>query len=249
MIFSRTLLYSALLLTSCSLINNLTDSKIAQTNNDDNQWVQGTTSYSPEWTTISASNTPIDRQPTMNNNKWLASTDDNGNREFLFTDSVHIDKGIITALIEYRYSSAQILPENHKTYTHNHWLEQIDCVHHIRTIRATTQYSEDNQIIDANEYPVPKYSHDDLKSLSKPDDPIIQKVCDIANNKHSNTHTTMASTPADTLFNSNIASEPVASSPANASTPAPLINSSFNNDDASMVSSTTIAASSASSTH
>lgn len=243
--FSRTALCTALLLTSCGLIHNLNiNNNKTNPNNDDNQWMQSTTSYSPEWTTISTtSNSSTEPQSSIN--KWLASTDDNGNREFLFTDSVRTDKGITTALIEYRYASAQILPENHKAYTHNHWLEQIDCIHHIRTIRATTQYSEDNQIIDANEYPVPKYSRDDLQALSKPDDPIIQKVCDIANNKDSTPNiTTTASTPASTPYHPNIASEAMASSPTSASTPA-SINAPVNfNNDASMASSTAIAASS-----
>lgn len=124
--------------------------------------------------------TQEDDSPTeilQDSNKLNTSTDESGNREFLFLDSIKQENGVITAIVEYRYSKSQTLPANGLNYTHNHWLEQIDCQHKVRSIRATTHYNDVGEIIDSNEYPPPKFKPADLKALSQPNDKVIQEVC------------------------------------------------------------------------
>lgn len=121
-------------------------------------------------------------EPSFNNpdgedpNRLLVQTDSSGNREFLLLPSIKKDNQAIVALIEYRYAQPQKHP-NGLMYTHNHWFEQIDCQNKIRTIRTTTHYNHVGQVVDANEYPVPKYTPDQIKLLAQPNDGVIREVC------------------------------------------------------------------------
>lgn len=133
------------------------------------------TIYSDAWVTVSDNTSSTDG--TTDNAVKIPVSELDGNREFLFADSIRQENGVITALVEYRYAAPQVLPETGRSYTHNHWLEQIDCHNHIRSIRATTHYNAQNEIVDANEYAVPNYSAEDIKMLSRPDDAVILEVC------------------------------------------------------------------------
>lgn len=121
-------------------------------------------------------------EPSFNNpdgedpNRLLVQTDSSGNREFLLLPSIKKDNQAIVALIEYRYAQPQKHP-NGLMYTHNHWFEQIDCQNKIRTIRTTTHYNHVGQVVDANEYSVPKYTPDQIKLLAQPNDGVIREVC------------------------------------------------------------------------
>lgn len=141
------------------------------------QSFQTTTSYSDNWVTVSGTDPRGKNDAGAADPNKIPVGGENGNREFLFADSIKQENGVITALVEYRYAAPQVLPETGRSYTHNHWLEQIDCANGIRSIRATTHYNADGQIVDANEYAVPRYSAEDIKMLSKPDDPVIVEAC------------------------------------------------------------------------
>lgn len=180
------------------------------------------TTYSPEWETVSSdggTDTPI--SAPADSNKIPVGIQD-GNREFLFADSIRQENGVITALVEYRYAAPQVLPETGRSYTHNHWLEQIDCNNHIRSIRSTTHYNDANEIVDANEYAVPRYSAEDIKMLAKPEDGVIREVCRRVRGDAAASEPAAAS--AVTAASQAAASEPVAASqptaPVSASEPA-----------------------------
>lgn len=180
------------------------------------------TTYSPEWETVSSDDgTDAPVAAPADSNKIPVSIQD-GNREFLFADSIRQENGVITALVEYRYAAPQVLPETGRSYTHNHWLEQIDCNNHIRSIRSTTHYNEANEIVDANEYAVPRYSAEDIKMLAKPEDGVIREVCRRVRGDAAASEPAAAS--AVTAASQAAASEPVAASqptaPVSASEPA-----------------------------
>lgn len=187
------------------------------------------TTYSSEWETVSSdggADTPV--AAPADSNKIPVGIQD-GNREFLFADSIRQENGVITALVEYRYAAPQVLPETGRSYTHNHWLEQIDCNNHIRSIRSTTHYNEANEIVDANEYAVPRYSAEDIKMLAKPEDGVIREVCRrvrgdaAASEPAAASAVTAASQPTAPVSASEPAAAPaapVAEQPAEASAPA-----------------------------
>lgn len=118
-----------------------------------------------------------DTQVLQDSNKILTLTDGAGNREYLLADSIQQQNGITTALIEFRYAKTQTLPANGMPYTHNHWLEQIDCQNKVRLLRSTTHYNNLGEIVDTNEYPLPKYKPAELAALAQPNDKVIQEVC------------------------------------------------------------------------
>lgn len=115
----------------------------------------------------------ISRDP----NKLLTLTDVSGNREYLLLDSIAQERGILTALIEFRYVRPQTLPSNGMTYHCNQWREQIDCKNKVRILRTTTHYNLAGEIVDTRDYPLPKYKPAELAALSQPDDKAIQYVC------------------------------------------------------------------------
>ncbi|ULJ68630.1 hypothetical protein MIS45_07435 [Wielerella bovis] len=116
--------------------------------------------------------------PTRNPNYVpTGEANPSGSREFLLADSIKQENGVITALIEYHYPKPQKSPATGAWYAYNRWFEQIDCANSIRTIRTTTHYSTNGEIVDANEFPVPKYTADQLKLLSQPNDGVIREVC------------------------------------------------------------------------
>lgn len=142
------------------------------------------TQYSGLWTSaeVAADNSVQTATPEMVNpdtdpNRILISKTDSGNREYLFADSIRQENGTVVALIEYRYAQPQKLPSNGLTYTHNHWFEQIDCANSLRTIRTTTHYNAQGEIVDANEYPIPKLTPAQMKLLAQPNDGVIKEVC------------------------------------------------------------------------
>lgn len=113
-------------------------------------------------------------------NKLLTLTDMSGNREYLFTDSISQERGILTALIEFRYVRPQTLPANGMTYHYNQWREQIDCKNKVRILRTTTHYNLAGEIVDTINYPLPKYKPAELAALSQPNDKAIQYICERA---------------------------------------------------------------------
>ncbi|ULJ63982.1 hypothetical protein [Wielerella bovis] len=116
--------------------------------------------------------------PTRNPNYVpIGEANASGSREFLLADSIKQENGVITALIEYHYPKPQKSPATGAWYAYNRWFEQIDCTNSIRTIRTTTHYSANGEIVDANEFPLPKYTADQLKLLSQPNDGVIREVC------------------------------------------------------------------------
>ena len=84
---------------------------------------------------------------------------------------------MITALVEYDYAVPQKLPATGAMYHYNRWFEQIDCANHLRINRTTTHYTANGEIVDANEYPVPKYTPEQIKLLAQPNDGVIREVC------------------------------------------------------------------------
>lgn len=116
----------------------------------------------------------ISRDP----NKLLTLTDVSGNREYLLLDSIAQERGILTALIEFRYVRPQTLPSNGMTYHYNQWREQIDCKNKVRILRTTTHYNMAGEIVDTINYPLPKYKPAELAALSQPNDKAIQEVCE-----------------------------------------------------------------------
>lgn len=142
------------------------------------------TQYSDLWTSaeVAADDsiqtpTPEMVNPDTDPNRILTSKTETGNREYLFADSIKQENGTIVALVEYRYAQPQKLPSNGLTYTHNHWFEQIDCANNLRTIRTTTHYNAQGEIVDANEYPIAKLTPAQMKLLAQPDDGVIKEVC------------------------------------------------------------------------
>lgn len=113
-------------------------------------------------------------------NKLLTMTDMSGNREYLFTDSISQERGILTALIEFRYVRPQTLPANGMTYHYNQWREQIDCKNKVRILRTTTHYNLAGEIVDTINYPLPKYKPAELAALAQPNDKAIQYICERA---------------------------------------------------------------------
>lgn len=116
----------------------------------------------------------ISRDP----NKLLTLTDVSGNREYLLLDSIAQERGILTALIEFRYVRPQTLPANGMTYHYNQWREQIDCKNKVRILRTTTHYNLGGEIVDTINYPLPKYKPAELAALSQPNDKVIMEVCE-----------------------------------------------------------------------
>lgn len=142
------------------------------------------TKYSDLWTSaeVAADSSIQTQMPEINNpdtdpNRILTSKTQSGNREYLFADSIKQENGMVMALIEYRYAQPQKLPSNGLTYTHNHWFEQIDCANSLRTIRTTTHYNAQGEIVDANEYPIAKFTPEQIKLLAQPNDGVIKEVC------------------------------------------------------------------------
>lgn len=139
-----------------------------------------TTHYSDVWettqTTPPSSVTPNRPTPQQDPN-YIAISKTAGNQEYLLADSIKQENGIITATVEYRYAKPQTLPNTGAVYHYNHWHEQIDCTHQIRTIRTTTHYNAAGDIIDANQYPAPNYTDEQRKLLAQPQDKLIQEVC------------------------------------------------------------------------
>lgn len=111
-------------------------------------------------------------------NKLLTLTDVSGNREYLILDSIAQERGIITALIEFRYAKPQTLPANGMIYHYNQWREQIDCKNKVRILRVTTHYNAAGEVVDTRDYPLPKYKPAELAALSQANDKVIQHVCE-----------------------------------------------------------------------
>ena len=79
------------------------------------------------YTTSTSTNTPNFSVILNDTNKLLTLTDVSGNREYLVLDSIAQERGVVTALIEFRYVKPQTLPANGMIYHYNQWREQIDC--------------------------------------------------------------------------------------------------------------------------
>ncbi|MDK4684780.1 hypothetical protein [Kingella negevensis] len=127
---------------------------------------------------FSKQDTPNKTDPEKDKNYLKTSSDDAGNREYLLKDSVQKDEiGTVTATIEYFYAKPQTLPETSAIYTHNRWFEQIDCTHSLRTVRMTTYFNAENDVVGANEYPVPKYTPEQIELLAQPNDDVVREVC------------------------------------------------------------------------
>ncbi len=123
----------------------------------------------------------VDNSAVVNDpNKLLTLTDISGNREYLILDRISQERGILTAMIEFRYVKPQTLPANGMTYHYNQWREQIDCKNKVRILRNTTHYNMAGEIVDTIDYPLPKYKPAELAALSQPDDKVIQYVCERA---------------------------------------------------------------------
>lgn len=161
---------SAFALSGCQMIS--------ETHNIDTK-----TTYSDLWTSAEVAaderihSAPQTVNPDTDPNRIPTSKTESGNREYLFADSIKQENGKVMALIEYRYAQTQKLPSNGLPYTHNHWFEEIDCANKIRTVRTTTHYNAQGEIVDANEYPAPKLSPAQMKLLAQPDDGVIKEVC------------------------------------------------------------------------
>ena len=130
------------------------------------------------YTTSTSTNTPNFSVILNDTNKLLTLTDVSGNREYLVLDSIAQERGVVTALIEFRYVKPQTLPANGMIYHYNQWREQIDCKNKVRILRATTHYNAVGEVVDTRDYPLPKYKPAELAALSQPDDKVIQQVCE-----------------------------------------------------------------------
>lgn len=166
------LTYSAALLSGCQMIT-------------ETESVTTRTAYSDLWTSAEVAaddnvHSPVPEivNPDADPNRILTNQTESGNREYLFADSIKQENGLVVALVEYRYAQPQKLPSNGLTYTHNHWFEQIDCANRLRTIRTTTHYNAQGEIVDANEYAIAKLTPAQMKLLAQPNDKVIQEVCE-----------------------------------------------------------------------
>ena len=130
------------------------------------------------YTTSTSTNTPNFSVILNDTNKLLTLTDVSGNREYLVLDSIAQERGVVTALIEFRYVKPQTLPANGMVYHYNQWREQIDCKNKVRILRTTTHYNAVGEVVDTRDYPLPKYKPAELAALSQPDDKVIQQVCE-----------------------------------------------------------------------
>ena len=130
------------------------------------------------YTTSTSTNTPNFSVILNDTNKLLTLTDVSGNREYLVLDSIAQERGVVTALIEFRYVKPQTLPANGMIYHYNQWREQIDCKNKVRILRTTTHYNAVGEVVDTRDYPLPKYKPAELAVLSQPDDKVIQQVCE-----------------------------------------------------------------------
>ena len=130
------------------------------------------------YTTSTSTNTPNFSVILNDTNKLLTLTDVSGNREYLVLDSIAQERGVVTALIEFRYVKPQTLPANGMIYHYNQWREQIDCKNKVRILRTTTHYNAVGEVVDTRDYPLPKYKPAELAALSQPDDKVIQQVCE-----------------------------------------------------------------------
>ena len=130
------------------------------------------------YTTTTSTNTPNFSVILNDTNKLLTLTDVSGNREYLVLDSIAQERGVVTALIEFRYVKPQTLPANGMIYHYNQWREQIDCKNKVRILRTTTHYNAVGEVVDTRDYPLPKYKPAELAALSQPDDKVIQQVCE-----------------------------------------------------------------------
>ena len=130
------------------------------------------------YTTSTSTNTPNFSVILNDTNKLLTLTHVSGNREYLVLDSIAQERGVVTALIEFRYVKPQTLPANGMIYHYNQWREQIDCKNKVRILRTTTHYNAVGEVVDTRDYPLPKYKPAELAALSQPDDKVIQQVCE-----------------------------------------------------------------------
>ena len=130
------------------------------------------------YTTSTSTNTPNFSVILNDTNKLLTLTHVSGNREYLALDSIAQERGVVTALIEFRYVKPQTLPANGMIYHYNQWREQIDCKNKVRILRTTTHYNAVGEVVDTRDYPLPKYKPAELAALSQPDDKVIQQVCE-----------------------------------------------------------------------
>ena len=135
------------------------------------------------YTTSTSTNTPNFSVILNDTNKLLTLTDVSGNREYLVLDSIAQERGVVTALIEFRYVKPQTLPANGMIYHYNQWREQIDCKNKVRILRTTTHYNAVGEVVDTRDYPLPKYKPAELAALSQPDDKVIQQVCERVDEK------------------------------------------------------------------
>ena len=118
----------------------------------------------------------------MNNATYTTSTSTNTpNFSVILNDTNKLltqERGVVTALIEFRYVKPQTLPANGMIYHYNQWREQIDCKNKVRILRTTTHYNAVGEVVDTRDYPLPKYKPAELAALSQPDDKVIQQVCE-----------------------------------------------------------------------